>query len=88
MNEINYQDEFYSALDLGPATIHDSSTQVAARIALASINDTWTVALIGKNLTDEETYVWRNDVALTASNSYFAVPERPRSVAIQARYRF
>ena len=46
------------------------------------------VALIGKNLSDETTAVWKNDVALTASNSYFAVPERPRSVALQARYRF
>jgi hypothetical protein len=28
------------------------------------------------------------DVALIASNSYFAVPERPRPVAVHARYRF
>ena len=41
-----------------------------------------------KNLTDEETMVWRNDVALTNSGSYFGVPERGRSLAIQARYRF
>jgi len=59
-----------------------------ARIALASINDTWTVALIGKNLTDEKTYFWKNDVPVTASNSYFGLPERPRSIALQARYRF
>ena len=50
--------------------------------------DTWSVALIGKNLTDETTQVWRNDVPVNDSNSYFAVPERPRSIAIQVRYRF
>lgn len=86
--DINYTDEFYSALDLDSNTKHDSATTVNLRIALASISDTWSVALIGKNLTDEETMVWRNDVALTNSGSYFGVPERGRSLAIQARYRF
>lgn len=86
--DVNYSDESYSALDLDPNTKHDSNVRVNARIALASLNDTWSVALIGKNLTDEETRVWNNDVPVTNSNSYFGVPERPRSFAIQARYRF
>ena len=48
----------------------------------------WSVAVLGKNLSDETTYAWRNDVTLSDSNSYFGVPQRPRSVALQARYRF
>ena len=86
--EVNYTDEFYSALDLDPQTVHDSNVRVNARLALAAIDDRWSVALIGKNLTDEETRLWSNDVATTASNTYFGIPERPRSVSIQARYRF
>ncbi len=86
--DVNYSDEFYSALDLDPNTLHDSNVRVNARIALASVDDSWSVALIGKNLTDEETRVWNNDVPTSNSNSYFGVPERPRSLAIQARYRF
>jgi iron complex outermembrane receptor protein len=86
--DVNYTDEFESALDLDPNTRHDSATKINARIALASVADSWSIALIGKNLTDETTHVWRNDVPTTGSNSYFAVPERPRSIAIQARYRF
>lgn len=86
--DVNYTDEYYSALDLDPNTKHDGYTKVNARIALASVDDKWSVALVGKNLTDENTHVWKNDVALTASNSYFAVPERPLSIAIQARFRF
>jgi len=86
--DVNYTDEFDSAQDLDPNTRHDSATKVNARIALASVADTWSIALIGKNLTDETTHVWRNDVPTTNSNSYFGVPERPRSIAIQARYRF
>ena len=86
--DINYSDEFYSALDLDPNTKHDDATRINARIALASIDDTWMVALVGKNLTDEKTYFWNNDVPVTDSNSYFGLPERPRSIALQARYRF
>ena len=86
--DLNYTGSFYSALDLDEATEHDSATTVNLRVALARFDDTWSLALVGKNLTDEETMVWRNDVALTNSGSYFGVPERGRSLAIQARYRF
>ena len=86
--DMNYSDEFDSALDLDPATHHDSYTMWNARIALQDMDAGWSVALIGKNLTDERINVWQNDVALTDSNSYFGVPERPRSIAIQGRYRF
>ena len=86
--DINYSDEFFTALDLDPNTPHDSTTIINARIALASIDDTWSFALIGKNLTDEKTYLWRDDLPVTNSNSYYAVPERPRTIALQARYQF
>ncbi len=86
--DVNYTDEFYSALDLDPNTLHDSSVRLNMRIALASFDDTWSVALVGKNLTDEENRVWNNDVPTSNSNSYFGVPERGRSLAVQARYRF
>jgi len=86
--DINYSGEFYSALDLDPNTKHDASTKVNLRVALADVGDTWSVAVVGKNLTDEKTMLWRNDVVLTDSGSYFGVPERGRSVAVQARYRF
>ncbi len=86
--DINYRDEFYSALDLDPNTLHESTTQLNLRVGIGSIDGTWSVAIVAKNLTDEETMVWRNDVALTNSNSYFGVPERPRSIAIQGRYSF
>ena len=86
--DINYEDTFYSALDLDPSTQHDDATIINARIALSSMDRDWSVALIGKNLTDEKTYVWNNDVPITDSNSYFGLPQRPRSIAVQARYRF
>ena len=86
--DANYSDEFYSALDLDPSTLHGSNLRFNVRVALASVDDIWSVAIIGKNLTDESTRVWNNDVPTTASNSYYGIPERPRSLAIQGRYRF
>ena len=86
--DVNYTGSFFSALDLDPNTEHDSATKVNLRFALASSDDVWSIALIAKNLTDEDTMVWRNDVPLTDSGSYFGVPERGRSVAVQGRYRF
>ena len=86
--DMNYEDAFYSALDLDPNTKNDGTTIFNARIALASVDRSWTVALIGKNLTDEKSNIWNNDVPITNSNSYFGLPNRPRSIAMQARYRF
>lgn len=86
--DINFEDEFFSALDLDPNTKHDSATKINARIALSDIDGIWSVAVIGKNLTDEKTNTFNNDVPVTDSNSYFGLPDRPRSVAVQARYRF
>lgn len=86
--DLNYSDEYFSALDLDPSTKHDSYVKVNARIALMDDEAGWTLAILGKNLTNEETNLWKNDVTLTDSNSYFGVPQRPRSIAIQAGYKF
>lgn len=86
--DLNYTSSFYSALDLDPATRHDAATKVNARLALTSVLGNWSVALVGRNLTDETTYRWKNDVPLSNSNSYFGLPDRPRSVAVQVRYEF
>ena len=40
------------------------------------------------DLTDEETSIWNQDVPISNSNSYVALPNRPRSIAVQARYNF
>ena len=86
--DVNYSDEYYSALDLDPNTKHDSATLYNARVSLSGDDGKWSVSVLGKNLSDEETYAWRNDVPVSASNSYFGVPNRPRSIAVQGRYFF
>ncbi|BFM15323.1 TonB-dependent receptor [Maricurvus nonylphenolicus] len=86
--DVNYQDEFYSALDLDPNTKHDSATKVNLRIALSDVDEQWSVALIAKNITDKETTNFNNDVPFTATGTYFGIKDRPRTIAIQGRYSF
>lgn len=86
--DVNYQDEFYSALDLDPNTKHDSATKVNLRIALSDVGEQWSVALIAKNITDKETTNFNNDVPFTATGTYFGIKDRPRTIAIQGRYNF
>ncbi|MFV0278900.1 MAG: TonB-dependent receptor, partial [Parahaliea sp.] len=87
--DLIYSGKYFAAPDLDLNAIQDEYIKVNARISLASLADTWEVALVGRNLTDEEVITFANDVPLSgAAKSYFAFVERPLNVAIQARYRF
>ena len=51
----------------------------------------WSIAVLGKNLTDEKTSTWGNDIPLGQfgfSGSYFNMMEAPRSYEIQFSYNF
>ena len=60
-----------------------------ARLALES--ERWSVALIGRNLSDEDVMTFATDTPLSGTlgtPSYTSYMARPRTVAIQASYRF
>jgi iron complex outermembrane receptor protein len=87
--DLIYSDDYFAAPDLDPNVKQDSFWKLNARIGLGDVDDSWDIALVGTNLTDEEIVTFANDVPLTGpSNTYFAIVERPVTVAIQARYRF
>lgn len=89
--DVNYSDEFHVANDLDPVLEQDSFAKFNARIELASSDGTWSIAVLGKNLTDEETSTWGNDVPLAGqgfSQTYFQHIDAPRSYVIQAAYNF
>lgn len=86
-----YSDEYVVANDQDKNLNQDSFWKINARIQLANIGETWSIALIGKNLTDEKTTVWGNDVPLAGqgfSGTYFQFIEAPRSYMLQAKYSF
>ncbi len=91
--DILYTDDILIGVDNDPVTIQDSYTKVNARIALSSTDGVWSLALVGKNLTDELTFNWGNDTTLSGQGfgfdaTYFHQFEAPRTYEIQARYNF
>lgn len=86
-----YSDEYQVANDQDPVLAQGSFLKVNARIQLASAEDTWSLAVLAKNITDEKTTTWGNDVPLAAqgfSQTYFQHIDPPRSIEIQAAYNF
>ncbi len=89
--DLMYSDDYEVANDGDPVLAQDSFTKVNARLSLASSDQTWSIAILGKNLTDEKTTTWGNDVPLAGQGfgeTYFQHIDAPRSVEIQARYQF
>lgn len=85
--QANYVSRYYGAQDLDPNTIQGATTKINLLVAFGPENRDWSVELVGRNLTDEQTFQTANDVPL-ATGSYFATTERPRSVALRLRLNF
>lgn len=93
--DLNYSDSFFTAQDEDPFTEADAFSKLNMRIGVEHVEAGWEVALVGKNLTDEKTTTWINDVPVNvlaassrASNSFFARTDRRRTIAVQGIYRF
>lgn len=84
---LSYTDEQYLTQDLDENNLEDSSLLTNIRVALADVNDEWEVALVGKNVTNEEVISYTNDIPLM-SGANFAYRLPPRTVALQAVIRF
>ncbi|MGB3627288.1 MAG: TonB-dependent receptor, partial [Henriciella sp.] len=82
--------EFSTAGDLDPAVAQDAFSKVDASLTFTSPNDTWTLALVGKNLTDETTAHFGDDIPLSnlLGNNYQQYVDPPRTLAFQVKYRF
>lgn len=82
--------EFYTEADLDPFVRQDAFAKIDASLALMSPGDVWQFSVIGKNLTDETTFHFANDIPLSniLGNNYQTYVDPPRTVALQAKYRF
>jgi hypothetical protein len=85
-----YSDSYYTQLGLDENTRQDSYSKVNARLAIASADDSWELAAIGKNLTDEEVSVNSFDSPITSNFplTYVQFITQPRQLALQATYRW
>ncbi|MEH6589789.1 MAG: TonB-dependent receptor [Halioglobus sp.] len=97
--DANFRDDYFLSADLDPSTIQDAYWKVNARIALTDVDGRWEVALIGKNLTDSDSFSASTAVPFGSTNTptwnipdydgtFYGVSDRPLSVAIQASYNF
>ena len=90
----DFSSSYIAAANLDPRTLQDGYVKIGARWSLGHIDDNWTVALVGRNLTDERikqtagalplatTFTARNGVA------YSAIYDRPRNIALQFDVKF
>lgn len=92
--DVIYSDDYLAAPTLDPNLEQESYTKVNARVSIGGADGMWDVALVGKNLTDEEVVSFGNTTPLSttltqgAGAAYYGFYDRPSSVAIQGTLRF
>ena len=76
--------------NLDPLYEVDGYTKVDARIALEAEN--WSIALFGKNLTDEKVITYAGNAPLSGSsfgtNTFYGFIDRPATIGLQVQYDF
>lgn len=83
-----YSDRYVVAADLDPVLDQKSYSKLNLRAQIFSANGRWSVAVLGKNLTDEKTSNFGNDVPLAGSGfsgTYYQAIDAPRSYELQIR---
>lgn len=88
-----YSDDVSIAPDGDPNVIQQSYWKYNALLAIESQDEAWSVALVGKNLTNETTFNWGNDATLSGLGfgfefAYFHIIEAPRTLELQLRLNF
>jgi outer membrane receptor protein involved in Fe transport len=88
--DINYEGDYFTDTTQDVNLKQDAYTMLNLRLALQS--ESWTLALLGKNLTDEEVIEFSSVVPLSGSTlrapAYSGFLQPPRSIAVQFEYRY
>jgi len=78
----NYTAEQYLSQNLDPDALEESHVVFSARTAISSNEDTWELALVGKNLTNESIRGYSAAVPLM-DGARFSYMAAPRTLAVQ-----
>ncbi len=85
--DLSWSDDVYRQDDLDPVSLEPSFTKINAVLSFGPADGNWDVALIGRNLTDEDTVSYVNDAPLFDGTRQ-ARMDQPRSFALRGRWRF
>ncbi|MFK8019873.1 MAG: TonB-dependent receptor [Pseudomonadales bacterium] len=101
--DLAYSDEYFVSPTLDPNLVQESYTKVNARIGLDAMDGSWSVAVMGENLSDESILTFGNQAPVSTTLSgafnnaigatgvataYYGFYEAPMNVSLQARYNF
>lgn len=82
----NYQHDTLLNADNDPDQFQEAYTLIDARLGVLAINQSWSVSLIGKNLTNELYLTGASDSGLFAGD--WGVVGKPRRAYLEAKYEF
>jgi outer membrane receptor protein involved in Fe transport len=89
--DINASDDTVIAADGDTLLKQKAHEKINARISLGTIDGRWSIAIVGKNLGDEATTTFGNDVPLGSlgfDGTYFQHIDPPRTITLQGRWSF
>ena len=91
--DVLWTDDIVVAPDGDPNVIQSAYAKVNARIGIEADDGSWSLAVVGKNLTNKTTFNWGNDASLSGTgfgfeNAYFHHIQPPRTFELRARLAF
>jgi len=90
--DLLYADDYITSQNLDPRVTQDAFVKVNLRLALFDSSDSWELALLARNLTNEAVVGYANEVPLSGSVfgsfSHYGFVEPPRTVALQGKLLF
>ena len=89
--QLNWRDEQYN--QRGEPEADDDLTLLNLRVAITAPNDQWEVAVVGRNLLNDDTsflfdFPVVTPLVVPPGTTKFGSLNRPRTIALQARYNF
>lgn len=80
---ISFSDDYFTDGPLDPIGLQDSWTKLSARVGVAAPDDRWSLAFVGRNLTEEEVL----STSQAFGSTFLGYLEPPRTIMLQGRYR-
>lgn len=85
--DLVWQDEQFRQADLDPILKDEAFARVNATMVVGPVDGNWDIALLVKNLFDNDMFIYGNDTPLFDGARQF-IAGQPRSISVRARVRF